>query len=207
VLVPNPLTPPEAVKLISDKMNAMLAIQARLHNPNLCLANFAAEHNSWYECKDDAYRAIRKLENDGYTVPKPIIGILEEGPDIIAVLAREVKNADIDKALECRRRALTDSLADLRKAVRTKGETLPPSREKAYRQYLDAVAKNPTQLNDETDRKVYDWLEEHAEGEALPVFGTWSKYLREARKHYQTNKHTARHGRETGKTVVRQDRI
>jgi hypothetical protein len=84
---------------------------------------------------------------------------------------------------------------------------LPPAREKAYRQYLDAVEKNPTLLSEATDREVYDWLQEHAEGEQLPTYATWSKYVREGRNHYGTSKHTPRTGRPTGKSVVRRDDI
>jgi hypothetical protein len=84
---------------------------------------------------------------------------------------------------------------------------LPPSREKAFRQYLQAVSNNPTQLNGATDREVYDWLEVHSEGERLPRFDTWSRYLREARDHYSAQKNTARTGRVTGKSVVSEDEI
>jgi hypothetical protein len=84
---------------------------------------------------------------------------------------------------------------------------LSPSREKAFREYLDAVSKNPTQLNGATDHEVYDWLVDHAEGERLPIFGTWSRYVREAREHYKAQKNTARIGRVTGKSVVSEDEI
>jgi hypothetical protein len=85
--------------------------------------------------------------------------------------------------------------------------SVSPSREKAYRQYTQAVGNNPTQLNGATDYEVYDWLKEHSEGEPLPTFSTWSKYLREARKHYGNNKNTPRRGRATGKSIVRSNEI
>src|SRR5262249_10202498 len=85
---------------------------------------------------------------------------------------------------------------------------LAPSREKAFRQYLDAVEKNPTQLNGATDREVYDWLVKHQEaGENLPHSDSWCRYLREAREFYLAQKNTPRAGRPTGKSVVRQDQI
>jgi len=85
---------------------------------------------------------------------------------------------------------------------------LAPSHEIAFRQYLDAVEKNPTQLNGATDREVYDWLGNHVEaGEELPSFATWSRYLRKARDFYDAQKNTPRAGRAPGKSVVRQDQI
>ncbi len=82
------------------------------------------------------------------------------------------------------------------------------SREKAFRQYQDAVGRNPTQLNGATDREVYDWLYGRREqGDVLQSFATWSRYLREAREFYSAQKNTARISRPTGKSVVRQDQI
>jgi hypothetical protein len=87
-----------------------------------------------------------------------------------------------------------------------KQSKLSPSREKAYSQYTDAVRYHSTEMENETDAVVYEWVKEHVEqGEGLPTLATWSKYLREARNHYQTPKHSPRRGRETGKSVVRQE--
>jgi hypothetical protein len=89
----------------------------------------------------------------------------------------------------------------------TERPKLTPSREKAIRQYNDAVDKNPAQLNGATDLEVYDWLKEHAEGEQLPSFATWARYLREARDYYDAHKYTPKAGRSTGKSVVRRDQV
>jgi hypothetical protein len=63
--------------------------------------------------------------------------------------------------------------------------------------------------NLKTDRNVYDWLNGRSDvPEELPSFGSWSKYLREARAHYKDHKHTPRTGRPTsGKSVVHRDQI
>jgi hypothetical protein len=85
---------------------------------------------------------------------------------------------------------------------------LAPSRMKAYGQYLDAMVKNPTELNGATDRVVYDWLKRHLEeDETLPTFATWSRYVRDAREFYETQKNLPRAGRLPGKSVVREDQI
>jgi hypothetical protein len=89
----------------------------------------------------------------------------------------------------------------------TEPPRLPPSHEKAYRQYKDATDKNPTQLNGATDREVYEWLQKHAEDEKLPSLDSWARYLRNARRHYGDQKNTPRAGRPTGKSVVRKDEI
>jgi hypothetical protein len=87
------------------------------------------------------------------------------------------------------------------------GAGLPPSRQKAYSQYLWAVKEN-AELDGATDQQVYDWLSEHLEdGEQLPPFNTWSRYVREARSHHNTSKHSSRVDRETGRSIVRPDQI
>jgi hypothetical protein len=84
---------------------------------------------------------------------------------------------------------------------------LPPSRHRAYAQYLDAIRRN-TALTDASDQDVYAWLQDYLdEGEKLPTFATWSKYVREARKATGTNKNHVRAGRDTGKSIVRPDQI
>jgi hypothetical protein len=82
---------------------------------------------------------------------------------------------------------------------------LPPSRKKAMSQYLDAVNKSPG-LNEATDRDVYDWIAEHSDGDSLPSFDNWSRYLREARKAAGASKNSPRSGR-TGRSVVVPDEI
>src|SRR5262249_35419053 len=78
---------------------------------------------------------------------------------------------------------------------------LSPSRQKAYRQYLSAVARNP-ELVGATDRRVYEWLEAHLEeDDQLPSFLNWARYLRDARATYNASKHTRRAGRKTGRSI------
>jgi hypothetical protein len=83
---------------------------------------------------------------------------------------------------------------------------LKPSREKVHRQFSWAMEQKPEL---KTDRKVYDWLTDHADAaEGLLTFATWSKYLREARAHYNDHKHTPRTTKAaSGKSVVRRDQI
>jgi hypothetical protein len=67
---------------------------------------------------------------------------------------------------------------------------LPLSRQKAYRQYRWALSISP-ELQGATDRQVYDWLaDRREEGETLPHFATWQRYLREARAAHDSPKHT-----------------
>jgi hypothetical protein len=84
---------------------------------------------------------------------------------------------------------------------------LAPSRLKAYQQFQWAVTMNP-ELEGASDQQVYDWLTEHLdEGDPLPLFGTWRRYVSEARAAYDTRKHNLRAGRETGRSAVRPDEI
>src|SRR5262249_3488292 len=85
-------------------------------------------------------------------------------------------------------------------------ETLKPSREKAYRLFQWAMEQNPSL---KTDKEVYDWLLERSDlPEELPNFGSWSKYLRDARAYYSDHKHTPRTtNKVSGKSVVRRDQI
>jgi hypothetical protein len=76
---------------------------------------------------------------------------------------------------------------------------------KAYQQYVWAVEQN-AELNGATDRQVYDWLTEHLEeGEKLPIFSTWTRYVREARAATNTRKNNPRSGRHIGPSIVRHD--
>ena len=82
---------------------------------------------------------------------------------------------------------------------------LAPSRRKAMSQYLDALNQCPA-LQGGPDRAVYEWITEHAEGDPLPSFDTWAKYLREARKATGTNKNTSRLGR-AARSVAKPDEL
>jgi hypothetical protein len=80
---------------------------------------------------------------------------------------------------------------------------LAPSRQKALSQYIDAKEKCP---HLSTDREVYDWLKEHSDGDPLPSFASWSRYLRHAFDATDGSRNTRRSGR-TARSVVRQDEI
>jgi hypothetical protein len=85
--------------------------------------------------------------------------------------------------------------------------TVSPSRLKAYQQYTWAIKQNPA-LDGGTDREVYDWLSEHLDdGEQLPTFATWGRYVRKARTAHGTGKNTSRRGRQTGRSIVHPDEI
>jgi hypothetical protein len=93
--------------------------------------------------------------------------------------------------------------AEEERTTGTSETDLPPSRQKAYSQYQWAIRTN-AELSGAGDRAVYDWLTEHSEeGEQLPSFASWTRYLRDARAAIGTSKHTPRHGRETGRSIVR----
>jgi hypothetical protein len=103
--------------------------------------------------------------------------------------------------------------AEAHKAMATEGTegasrpSLSPSRQKAYSQYLHAIQQD-TALAGATDRDVYDWLENNLDdGEDLPTFATWGKYVREARSAAGENKNRPRAGRDTGRSIVRPDQI
>lgn len=90
---------------------------------------------------------------------------------------------------------------------KSEGKVPPPSRRRAYGQYLDAIRRNP-ELANATDRDVYNAVKEQLDtGERLPTFATWSKYVRECRTYHDTNKNGSRASREHSKSVVRCDEI
>lgn len=61
-----------------------------------------------------------------------------------------------------------------------------------------------------TDQEAYDWLAANRhklEGDELPTFKTFSRYLRVFRRAYDMSKHTPRRGRMFGRSIARQDEI
>ena len=84
-------------------------------------------------------------------------------------------------------------------------DSLAPSRQKALGQYLDAVRKFP-QLDGASDREVYNWVVKHSDGDRLPNFDTWWRYLRQARRATGRNKNSSRSGR-AGRSIVRRNQI
>ena len=86
---------------------------------------------------------------------------------------------------------------------------LPPAVRKAYLSFLYAEAKKQRRLE---DQEAYDWFKEHdidvdegTSGELadyeLPVFDTWSRQLRTARKALGEQKYTPRQARSTGRSI------
>ena len=61
------------------------------------------------------------------------------------------------------------------------------------------------QLENPTDQEAYNWIKDQLKGEGvdhkLLRFGTWSRYLRDARNYLGTSKNTPRSGR-TGRSIV-----
>jgi hypothetical protein len=93
-------------------------------------------------------------------------------------------------------------------------QPLPPCHERALRQYQHALATSAAtdrQLGDKpTDKQVFDWLGRRETGEGVGTLGSfkcWSRYLRAARRHHGLNKHTPRHGRATGGSVVDRNEV
>lgn len=91
--------------------------------------------------------------------------------------------------------------------VDTPTKELSPRANKAHAAYELACQKMG--LEEPTDRQVYEWLADKSElpgGYDIPVFGTWQRYVREARKHHSTQKNISRSGR-TGRSIVNQDEL
>jgi hypothetical protein len=82
-------------------------------------------------------------------------------------------------------------------------DALAPSRKKAYSQYLWALNENAS-LEGGTDQEVYDFVRDHLleEGEKLPTFASWGKYLREARAAVGAGKNSPRAGRNPGRSII-----
>lgn len=80
---------------------------------------------------------------------------------------------------------------------------LSESVEQAYKMLLAAVEA----CGESTDRELYGWIREQFDDSiAIPEFGTWSRYVRAARKYHQTNKNSPRNGRK-GRSIVKPDDI
>jgi DNA-binding NtrC family response regulator len=82
---------------------------------------------------------------------------------------------------------------------------LPPSREKAYRLFCWAVAREPALANG-SDAEVFRWLQrdQRVEHDDFPgSCATFCRYLREARLYYRSQKNSPRAGRPLGRSVVR----
>jgi hypothetical protein len=113
--------------------------------------------------------------------------------------AEQLVDLGIDEALEL----LARTVPSPREA--DDGKKLPPSRRTAFKQYQLAVSSG-TLASNPTDREAYDWCTGHNDGDPLPRFETWARYLREARRAHGTQKHTPGKPTPTGHTIVGQDR-
>jgi hypothetical protein len=84
---------------------------------------------------------------------------------------------------------------------------MTPSVKKAYLSFLYAEAKAEKRLE---DIAAYEWLRENGLGDdadelvnyELPIFKTWTRYLRRARSATGEQKYTPRRGRSSGKSIV-----
>jgi hypothetical protein len=143
----------------------------------------------FFEAHDAAWEGASQDHEDG-RVPDVLHPVQSQG---LATAANE------DVAKEEERCAPGTS-------VQPGNRPLRQSRENAYRQFLWAMEQNPGLT---TDPKVYDWLKDHADSfEKLPMFNTWSRYLREARTYHQDHKHTPQIAKvASGKSVVRSQQI
>jgi hypothetical protein len=127
---------------------------------------------------------------------------------VAAFLASKANGTETDEtASTSRRTEEADGDSDQSDDEQAERAALSPSRQKAYSQYLWALKQN-AELDGGTDQQVYDWLGEHLEeGDKLPPCGSWSRYVREARSHHNTSKHTSRDDRDPGRSIVRPDQI
>jgi hypothetical protein len=78
---------------------------------------------------------------------------------------------------------------------------LPKRAQAAHSQYLQAM---PRCMGENgrvpSDRQCYDWLKAHNDGDTLPAFDSWQRYLRQARTILGTQKSAPRAGRPEKRT-------
>jgi hypothetical protein len=119
------------------------------------------------------------------------------------------RSSDLDAERIARRVAELISAAPTAPGKATATESaavneLPPSCRRAYASFLRASEKNP---NLKTDEKIYNHLKTYGceayEGDKLPGFETWQRYLRTARRRHGAQKNSTRAGRPVGPSVVR----
>jgi hypothetical protein len=73
----------------------------------------------------------------------------------------------------------------------------------AYAQYRQAAHECTNNDGREpTDQQCHAWLETHSEGDQLPAFDTWQRYVRKARNFLGDQKNTPLAGREHGRSIV-----
>ena len=80
---------------------------------------------------------------------------------------------------------------------------LPERAKTAYDQYLRALPEcTGKDGRAPTDRQCHDWLKAHNDGDPLPAFDTWQRYVRQTRRCYGQQKNTPRAGRPHGRSIV-----
>ena len=89
-------------------------------------------------------------------------------------------------------------------------QKLTPAVQQAYIHYQHAEGCLGRILQ---DREAYAWLKEKQDadlehgGYKLPTYLTWARYLRKARRALGEQKHTPRHGRPKGSSIVKADQL
>lgn len=101
------------------------------------------------------------------------------------------------------RPSTAESFVVTAKADPTSIDALPRRVKTAYAQYIDARAKcDGKNGGTPTDHECYEWLKGHAEDFGVPAEETWKRYLRQARKHLGSPKHTPRSKQSQGRSMV-----
>ncbi len=85
-------------------------------------------------------------------------------------------------------------------------DRLPPARLKAFSQWQHAIKANSHFDAKTPDREIYEWLEDHSDGDNLPTFATWGRYLRQARNQHGLSKNRPRRGR-TGRSIADREQL
>lgn len=89
---------------------------------------------------------------------------------------------------------------------KVKPSKLKPCHQLAYSQYVQVIKDRP-ELATATEQQVYNYYKEYLydrqEDGELPIFSSWSKYVRTARNAMGESKNTPRSGRE-GRSIIRQ---
>jgi hypothetical protein len=147
------------------------------------------EFDRWEKMMEDLLLEAEGMSNDATTVRAPEAGGLRG-----------------NRPPAGRREGATTGDEQVENAEAKGGTDLSPSRKKAFGQFLRATDAN-TKLVGATDREVYEWIAAHLENcEKLPSFGTWTRYLREARATHGARKNNPRAGR-SGRSTVPIDEI
>lgn len=190
--VPNSL--PHAVRLVplNDRETILLESVSDMKEwLNLTDEQIAAvREKGWYSTLDDfaaaSVQAIDVLMSWLDDVPKPETEATSEPPKPVEPQAETLAGGDY-------------AAGDRAEAI-GKPAKLRPCDDKAWSQYRLAIEDNPELT---TDQAAYDWFIEHVadEGESLPAFASWVKYVRLARADAGEQKNKRGVGHETRSVV------